>query len=45
MLRLGIGRKSGRVCSPRAYFFFSILAQASFSATVRLKTGLPGAES
>src|ERR1700686_4355056 len=27
------------------YFLFSILAQVSFRATVRLKTGFPGAES
>ena len=28
-----------------AYFLFSILAHVSFSATVRLNTGFPGAES
>ena len=39
----GSGRK---LFSPSAdYFLFSILAQVSFSATVRLKTGFPGAES
>jgi len=38
-----IGRK---LFSPSAdYFLFSILAQESFNATVRLKTGFPGAES